>query len=96
VLRLISAALCEVFSITPMMTDGLVENNPCPRSADLNPPNVQLCGHLKSLLYAAAVDSEKALDDVVVDARQTTSIGIYLAFIEWIKRPISRHVEAYI
>jgi hypothetical protein len=41
-----------------------------PRSADLNPLDFYLWGHLKTLVYAAPVDNEEALNHRIVDACQ--------------------------
>jgi hypothetical protein len=95
VLRNILATLCEMFSITHIVTDGHVEEDTAwpPRSPDLNPLDVYLWGHLKTLVYAAPVDNEEALHRTV-DACQT--VRNYLGIFERMQRSMMIHVEACI
>jgi hypothetical protein len=85
VLRHILAMLCEMFSIT--YHDGWTgRGGPTawpPRSPDLNPLNVYLWGHLKTLVYAAPVDNEEAFHRTV-GACQT--IRSYPGIFEWMQR----------
>jgi hypothetical protein len=64
-----------------------------PRSPDLNPLHFYLWGHLRSLLYAAAVDNEEALHRRTVDACQT--IHNYPGISQRMRRSM-RRVEACI
>jgi hypothetical protein len=62
-----------------------------PRSPDLNPMDIYLWGHLKTLVYATPVDNEEALHHHIVDACQT--ICNYLAIFERMRPSIMRRVE---
>jgi hypothetical protein len=55
-----------MFSVTPIMTDGPTAWPP--RSSDLNPLDVYMLRHVKSLVYAAPVDNEAAFHHRIVDA----------------------------
>jgi hypothetical protein len=57
VLRHILAVLCEVFSITCIMTEGWIEQDP-----------LHGRGYLKTLCMAAPIDNEEALHHRIVDA----------------------------
>jgi hypothetical protein len=61
------------------------------RSADLNSLDFYLWGHLKSLVYAAPVDNEEALQRRVVDTCQT--IRNYPDNFERMRRSMMRRVE---
>jgi hypothetical protein len=63
-----------------------------PRSLDLNPLNFYLWGHLKTPLYAASVENEKAFHHHTVDACQTTRN--YTGNFEWIQRSMVTRVKA--
>jgi hypothetical protein len=59
---------------------------------DLNPLDIYLWGHLKTLVYAAPVDNEEALHHRTVDACQT--IRNYPGIFERMQQFIVRRVEA--
>jgi hypothetical protein len=65
-----------------------------PRSPDLYPLDFYPWGHLKSLVYAAPVDSEETLYHRIVDACQT--IRNYTGIFERMPRSRMRRVEACI
>jgi hypothetical protein len=65
-----------------------------PRSPELNPPDFYLWGHLKTLVYAAPVDNEKALHHRIADACQT--IRNYPGIFARMRRAMMRRVEACI
>jgi hypothetical protein len=58
------------------------------------PPDFYLWGYLKTLVYAAPVDNEQALQHRTVDACQT--IRNYPGIFEWTRPSMMRRVEAYI
>jgi hypothetical protein len=74
VIRNVLTVLCEIFSITAIMTNGQVEEDPL---HGLNARQIWalldfcLWGHLNTLVYAAPVKNEEALNHLTVDARQT-------------------------
>jgi hypothetical protein len=68
VLRHILGVRFEMFSVTPIMTDGPTAWPP--RSPDFSPLDFYLWGHLKILVYAAHFDNEEALHHRIVDACQ--------------------------
>jgi hypothetical protein len=71
VLRYILAVLCEMSSITPVMTDGYVEKDQLHGRHDhltLNPLDFYVRGHLRTLVYAAPVDNEETFHHRIVDA----------------------------
>jgi hypothetical protein len=82
--------LCEIFSITFIMTDAPIAWPP--RLPDVDPLDFYLRGHLKILVYAAPVDNEET--HRTVDACQTirNCPGIF----EWMWRTMMRRVEACI
>jgi hypothetical protein len=89
VLRHLFVVLCEMSSITSIMTDGpgivwLL------RSPDLNPLDLYLWGHLKALVYTAPVDNE----DTHNHACQT--ICDYPAISERTRLSVVRSVQACI
>jgi hypothetical protein len=65
-----------------------------PRSPDLNPLDFYLWGHLKTIVYTAPVDNERALHRRIVNACQTTRK--YLGSFGCIGRYMIGHVEACI
>jgi transposase len=65
-----------------------------PRSPDFNPLDFNLWEHLKTLVYAAPVDSEEALHHRIVDACQT--IRDYFGIFERMRRSMMTRVEASI
>jgi hypothetical protein len=65
-----------------------------PRSPDLNPLEFNLWGHLKSLVYAAPVYNEEALDHRIVDTSQTSHN--YLDIFERMRQSMMRRVKACI
>jgi hypothetical protein len=77
------------------MTDGYVgRGGPTawpPRLPDLNPLDFYLWGHLKTLVYAAALDNEEALQHCIVGACQT--ICNYSSITQWIWRSMTRCVK---
>jgi hypothetical protein len=85
----ILAILCDMFSITPIMTGGPTAWPPC--SPDLNLLNFYPWGHLKTPVYAAPVDNEEALHHRIMDACQT--ICNYPGISEWMWRSMMRCVE---
>jgi hypothetical protein len=62
--------------------------------ASLNPLDVCLWGHLKTLMYAAPVDNEDSLHHGIVDVCQT--IRNYPGIFERLRRSTMRRVEACI
>jgi hypothetical protein len=60
VIRHISAVLCEIFSITAIMTDGQVEED-LRSTPDLNLLDFYLWGAPKTLVYAAPVEIKETL-----------------------------------
>jgi hypothetical protein len=94
VFRHILAVLCEMFSITYIVTDGQVVEDTAwpPRSPDFNPLDVYLWGHLRTLVYAAPVDNIQALHRIV-NACQTirNCPGIFARM----RRTMMRRVEAW-
>jgi hypothetical protein len=65
-----------------------------PRSPDLNPMDFYLCGHVKTLVYAAPSDNEETLHHRIVDACQT--IWNYPVIFVPMRWPMMRLVEACI
>jgi hypothetical protein len=97
VLRHNLAALCEMFSVTPLMVEGQVEDEPL---HGLHAPcHIRILwiftcgGHLIILVYAALVDKEEALHRIL-DACQSSRS--YPGFFERVPRPRMRRVEACI
>jgi hypothetical protein len=96
VLRCILAALCEIFSVTLIMTDGWVEEDPLYgfslgrfESSGFVP-----VGTPKKSVYAAPVDNEHSPHRRNVDACQT--IRNYPGIFERRRQSMMRHVEACI
>jgi hypothetical protein len=65
-----------------------------PRSQDLNPLDLYLWGHLKSLVYTAPVDNEESLHHRILDTCQT--IRNYPGIFERMLWSMTRRVEACI
>jgi hypothetical protein len=89
VLRHILAVLCEMFSITPIVTEGGSILWPPRFSPHSNHLDFYLLGHHKTLVYAAPVDNEEAHG--IVDACQT--ILNYAGIFERMWRSMMRRVE---
>jgi hypothetical protein len=85
VLRHILAVLCQIFSITPIVTYRYIKEDP------LHSLHA-LWEHIKTLVCTVPVNNEEALHRRIVDACQTiiTSPGIF----ERMRRPVLRRVEA--
>jgi hypothetical protein len=58
---------------------------------DLNPLDIYLWGHLKTLMYAAHIDNEEALHHHIVDTCRT--IHSYPSISEQMEWSMMRHVE---
>jgi hypothetical protein len=91
-LRHIIVELCEMFSATPIMTDGPTAWPP--RLPDFNPLDFYMWEHLKTVVYAAFFHNEEVLHHRVLDTCQT--ILNYPGIFEWMRRSMTRHVEARI
>jgi hypothetical protein len=65
-----------------------------PRLPDLNPLDIYLWGHLKTLVHAAPVDNEEALHHRTVEACQT--IRNYPGNSEWMWQSMMRCVKVCI
>jgi hypothetical protein len=88
VLRHILAELCEMFSVTPNMTDGNVKQD---LLHGLHARQIWiLWRQLKTIVYAAPVDSKQALQHRTVDGCQT------IRNFQWMRCYIMRCVEAFI
>jgi hypothetical protein len=90
-LSFILAVLCEVSYHDLGIGRGERTAWP-PRSPDLNPLEFYVWGHLNTLLYAAAVDNEKALHRRTVDSCPT--IRNYSRIFERMRRSMMRRAEA--
>jgi hypothetical protein len=88
VLRHISALLCEMFSVAPIMTDGQIEEDP------LHGLHARRTWILTSVVYAAPVDNEGVLRHRIMDACQT--IRNYPGISECTRRSMMRRVKACI
>jgi hypothetical protein len=87
--------LCVMFTTTPIMTDGYVEEGPTawpPRSPNSNPLDFLPLGTLKALAYAAPLDNEEALHNRTVNACQTIHKYSWNIGRKW--QPMMRCIEA--
>jgi hypothetical protein len=91
----ILAMLCEMFSITPIMTNGYEEDH-CMASTltRFESTGFYLREHLKTLVYKAPVDNKEALHHHTVDACQT--IHNYPGIFELMWRSMMRCVKGCI
>jgi hypothetical protein len=93
----ILTVLCEMFSITPIMTDGLGRVGPTawsPCSPDLNPLDFYLWGHLKSLMYESSVNNEEMFHHHIVDA--CWAICNYPGIVKWMWWSVLRCVLNFV
>jgi hypothetical protein len=70
VLRHVLAVLCEIFLVTPIMTDGWVDEDPLHGFHARQTPILcifYLRGHIKTIVYATQVVNEEALHHCIVD-----------------------------
>jgi hypothetical protein len=89
----IEAVLCDVFSMTALLTDGGPTAWP-PRSPDFNPLDVYLWDHLNTANYAASFNKLQTLHHRIVDTYKT--VRSCLDMYERMRRFIMRWVEACI
>jgi hypothetical protein len=92
--RYILAALCEMFSVTLILADGWVEEDPLYGFSltRFDSSGFVPVGTPKKSVYAAPVDEEEALHHRIVDVCRTVRNRIF----EWMRRSAMRRVEACI
>jgi hypothetical protein len=89
VLRHNLAVLCYMFSVAPIVTDGLVQEDPL---HSLQSSGFVPVGTPKIPCVCASVDNEETLHHRIVDACQT--IRNYPGIFERMRRSMMRRVEA--
>jgi hypothetical protein len=100
VLRHILAVMCEMFFSSICHDRQIDTGGPTawsPTWPVLNPLDCYLCGHLKSLVYAAPVDNEEALHHRTADACQTIRNypGIFARMLQSMMRRVEACTESH-